>query len=93
MTMQENFNFTYLIDVIPTNYYLFLISAKCFDEENVSQVIRGFIENIFTSKFTGFNLKGLENFPNKWLQVIKNNDDYVKVLYFLKKKHDKQNQK
>ena len=40
-------------------------------------LVREYVENIFTSKPAEFYAKGIEELPDKWQQVIANDGEYI----------------
>ena len=69
---------SYLLDLASNDFHLFLLdkilrTINRFSQENQ---VKMFVENAI-SKLIEFYLPGISNLPDKWFEVIENNDEYT----------------
>ena len=71
---------SYSFDQAPSDFYLFLSQQNVLNDKKCFQKDQKTFLGIFLS-FTlkEFYLRGIDNRPDKWLEVIQNSDEYTIV--------------
>ena len=69
---------SYSPDLQPSDFHLFYSPQNVLNDKNFLQKdqVKMFMENFFSSKPSGFYLRGINKLPDQVQEVIQNNDKY-----------------